>query len=430
VAAEIERQVRAAEAQAVMVAAEIAQRSRKELGTDSLASKRGCRNAIDLIERVTLISGSNAARRIKVGTETRRQVSILGEPFPATFPAVARALESGALGVDSAHAIIATLLPTLRLSSVENIQRGEVELVAAATGPTQESSVAAAADEIRRQAEIWATVLDPDGLEPVEERAMRNRGFSRGVLRDGLMHGKYALMPETHATLERIFDAYTAADAVPKFMTDEQREAEKLEKDPRTDLQKRHDILHTIVDTMARSGQTPTIGGAAPTVLVSVRADDLRHNQGAGHIDGASTPISMRVVKQYACTGGTQPVVIDEHGAIISLGSPQRTFTPQQRKAITLRDGGCVIPGCKIPAGWCEIHHVIPYQDGGPTHTSNGVLLCWFHHRTIDTSGWLIKMIRGAPYLKPPPWLEWDSPWRPTSKSPTTLTDKAQRLPY
>jgi 5-methylcytosine-specific restriction protein A len=50
-------------------------------------------------------------------------------------------------------------------------------------------------------------------------------------------------------------------------------------------------------------------------------------------------------------------------------------------------------------------------------------LLCWFHHRTIETSGWKFTMIRGAPHVKAPPWIDRAAQWRPTTKSPTMLLD-------
>src|SRR5690606_39825152 len=90
------------------------------------------------------------------------------------------------------------------------------------------------------------------------------------------------------------------------------------------------------------------------------------------------------------------------------------------------RDGGCIIPGCTIPASWCEIHHVDPAENGGPTHTDNGVLLCWAHHRSIETSGWEIRMIRGAPHIKAPPWIDPYAEWRPATKAPTMLLDAAE----
>jgi hypothetical protein len=71
-----------------------------------------------------------------------------------------------------------------------------------------------------------------------------------------------------------------------------------------------------------------------------------------------------------------------------------------------------VIPGCTTPASWCEVHHVIEYANGGPTHTDNGVLLCWYHHRSIDTNGWHVRMNDGVPETRAPGWLDPDRPWR------------------
>src|SRR5690606_2707011 len=81
-------------------------------------------------------------------------------------------------------------------------------------------------------------------------------------------------------------------------------------------------------------------------------------------------------------------------------------------------------PGCTIPAAWCEIHHVTPDAQDGPTHTDNGVLVCWFHHRTIDTSGWQLRMIDKTPHIKAPPWLHGDGHWHPATKSPTRQLER------
>jgi hypothetical protein len=98
------------------------------------------------------------------------------------------------------------------------------------------------------------------------------------------------------------------------------------------------------------------------------------------------------------------PVTIsaDELNRDNGVGSPNRTFSGHQRRAITARDGACIIPGCHVPASWCEIHHVQEHAKGGPTHTDNGVPLCWWHHRTIDFSGWEIRMVEGMPEVRAP----------------------------
>jgi hypothetical protein len=124
----------------------------------------------------------------------------------------------------------------------------------------------------------------------------------------------------------------------------------------------------------------------------------------------------MRTIKQFACNGGIQNGFFTSSGDLIALETPQRIFTPPQRRAIAMRDGGCIIPGCTIPAGWCEVHHVIEHTDDGPTEIHNGVDLCWWHHRTIDTGGWHIRFQNGVPYIKAPNWIDPYDRWHPANR--------------
>ncbi|MDR2323326.1 MAG: HNH endonuclease, partial [Microbacterium sp.] len=123
-------------------------------------------------------------------------------------------------------------------------------------------------------------------------------------------------------------------------------------------------------------------------------------------LEGTGWDVPVSVARHTACAGGVQRVLFDERGQIVSIGTTARVFTAVQRRAIVLRDRECVIPGCHVPATWCEIHHVHEHARGGPTHTSNGVALCWHHHRTLETSGWQIRMRHGAPEIRGPHW--WD----------------------
>jgi hypothetical protein len=328
----------------------------------------------------------------------------------------------GRLGIDKACAIVSVLTPALATVPLDKVSVAESAIVQDASDFT--------ADEVRIQALIWHAAIDPDGIEPSEERAMAGRGIRLGRVRDGIVPISGALMPEVAGGLKRLFDAYLSPRSAPAFLGNQELREQAAERDSRTPDQQRHDVFAGLIDAASRATEAPSIGGAAPTVLVSVRADDLERGRGAGYIDGVDAPVSLRAVKQYVCSGGTQRVVIDDAGRIIELGSPQRTFTPQQRRAISARDGGCIIPGCSVPAAWCEIHHVLPDRDGGPTHTDNGVLLCWFHHRTLDTAGWQVRMSRGAPQVKAPPWIDRDAPWRAVTKSRTRMTDGIDRPPW
>ncbi|TFB52318.1 HNH endonuclease signature motif containing protein [Cryobacterium tagatosivorans] len=425
VTAAIEEAGRRVDALRVAAAAEIADRSRPELGSDRLSAKKGCRTPSELVQRLTLVSGPTANRRMRIGAQLRTDYSIAGQALPPRFPATAAGLATGTLGLDTAEAILGSLSPTLRRADLQNVQLAETELVAAATGQSIDTAVPAPADEIRLQASVWKPVLDPDGARPDDERAFQERGLRLGREHGGTIPVSGRLLPEIGGQLQRLFDAYLSPKTAPvAFLTPEQLEQSVLERDDRTYDQQRHDVLAVILDVAARSAEAPSIGGAAPTVLVTVRQQDLQKEQGVGWIDGVEAPLPMRAVRQKVCTGGIKPVVFGDENAICSLGVADRCFNREQRRAISARDGGCIIPGCQIPASWSEIHHVIPDAWGGDTHTDNGVLLCWFHHRTIETSGWKIRMLRGVPQIKAPPWLDpGGGKWRYTTKSRTRIAD-------
>ena len=156
----------------------------------------------------------------------------------------------------------------------------------------------------------------------------------------------------------------------------------------------------------------PAVGGAAPTLVVTVTAGDYAKSTGWAQMLNSDEQIPARAAAQTACAGGVQRVLFDEHGRIASIGTSARIFTALQRRAITLRDGNCVIPGCTVPATWCEIHHVREHAEGGPTHTDNGVLLCWWHHRNLHLSEWRIRMRDGVPEVRGPKWWDHEQAWR------------------
>ncbi len=218
--------------------------------------------------------------------------------------------------------------------------------------------------------------------------------------------------------------------------------------DDRTAAQKRHDALTAALGIAARHKDMPTLGGASPVVVVTVDANDLATHSthapgptgaafggaafggaasegvaagGAGSgasgnggwatIPGSGAHVPVSVAAQVACSGAIQRVLMDE-GRIIGITTTDRIFTVHQRRAIIARDKECLIPGCHVPASWCEIHHVTEHARGGPTHTDNGVPLCWWHHRSLGTSGWEIRMNDGLPQVRGPAWWDPGQRWR------------------
>ncbi|KJQ55383.1 hypothetical protein RS85_00902 [Microbacterium sp. SA39] len=181
--------------------------------------------------------------------------------------------------------------------------------------------------------------------------------------------------------------------------------------DRRSAGQKRHDALAAAFSIAARHKEMPSLGGASPTLVVHVDAKDLAAGRGWATLAGSQSPIPLHVAAHTACTGTIQRVLFDE-GRIVGISVTDRVFTVHQRRAIIARDKECLIPGCHVPASWCEIHHVTEHARGGPTHTDNGVPLCWWHHRSLDTSGWEIRMNNGVPEIRGPAWWDPHGHWR------------------
>ncbi|MGO4783912.1 DUF222 domain-containing protein [Cryobacterium sp. W22_MBD10_FK3] len=280
------------------------------------------------------------------------------------------------------------------------------------------------ADEIRKLAVRWQAVLNPDGLAPNAPTVEAKSTFSFGPYKDGLHPLRGGVTPELKGVMQNLFNTFQSARSAPSFPSAEEQqriEAGELVPgeliDERSGGEKRADILRGILVQVAQDPRTPTMGGMPPTVMVHVNATDLLNQAGVGWIDGVDEPISMTTITQLIDNGGMQPLFFGTNGAVLGLGSKERCFTPKQRKAITARDGGCIIPGCDCPPQWTEVHHVTPWQSGGDTHVNNGVLLCWYHHHTITSGGgWKIRMVAGMPQVKAPHWIDPTGAWRPPNQ--------------
>lgn len=413
---------RLAEALMIEGAAQVELRSDRTPADERMTLRHGCRSVNELVQRATRHSSSTVSDALRAARAIARSTApSTGELLPARYPRLRGALATGALGIDGASAIVRAL--DSAVCSEPARLAADQELAASARGEGADGGPAPSADDLRNQAAVWAMYLDQDGAEPREVRALRKRGFALGVCRDGLVPLRGELLPEVAGQLQRLCDSIlnpkSDAAAGPCFVEAvDGGEPVPEVADVRTAAQKRHDALATILSAAARSGELPTIGGAAPTLVVEARADDLASGSGFAHIDACAEPVSLAVARQVACAGAVQRVTVDDGGRILAIGIVDRVFAAHQRKAIALRDGGCIIPGCHVSAAWCEIHHVDEAARGGPTHTDNGVLLCWFHHRTIDSSGWQVRMNGGVPEVRGPCWWDATGRWRPTTKSP------------
>lgn len=106
----------------------------------------------------------------------------------------------------------------------------------------------------------------------------------------------------------------------------------------------------------------------------------------------------------------------------LAMGRSARSATPSQRRALAVRDRGCVVPGCGVVAEACQTHHLREWAAGGATEVANLVLLCWAHHRQVDLGMWKISAASESGGGQPSAGSPIGTPWPANNGAPWVVT--------
>ncbi|QGF22516.1 HNH endonuclease signature motif containing protein [Raineyella fluvialis] len=161
---------------------------------------------------------------------------------------------------------------------------------------------------------------------------------------------------------------------------------------------RRADALVALAEAAALHGDAPLHGGDRPRVVVTIPEERLRDRAATGGLIATGERIAPADLRRLCCDADVLPVVLGGEGQVLDVGREHRLVTPPIRTALTVRDGGCAFPGCDRPPAACHAHHIIPWQEGGPTSLDNLVLVCPHHHGIVepatDTSArrWEIRL--------------------------------------
>ncbi len=118
------------------------------------------------------------------------------------------------------------------------------------------------------------------------------------------------------------------------------------------------------------------------SLVVHVGEEQLRAGAGAAVLESGAE-LSVGEARRLACNAGILPLVMSGESVPLDLGREQRLFTRHQAVAVLARHEHCAAEGCDRPYAWCELHHLRPWSEGGPTDLDNAVPLCGFHHRRM-----------------------------------------------
>ncbi|MFC5501109.1 DUF222 domain-containing protein [Lysinimonas soli] len=382
--AEVRRRV---DASAAVLAAELAYRSRRDLGYEGLAQKLGARTPEKLVQRLTGSTAREAHVMVRVG-------ALMSEESP--LGAVGVAVTEGALSVDAAGAIQAGL------GALDGVP---VEKVADAARELLVQTEVLTVEQLAARARELAAELDEHRVADREERLREQRYLRLSRQSDGMTRLTGLLDPESAATVAAAFDAATSPRrGGPRFVDPTAAaHAEELLRDPRTTEQIGLDAIVELLRIGVAADPATVVGARQPAVQVLIAERDLRRRSGVGAIEGQAALIGIDTVERHVCEGGVVPVLFDSDGQVVNVGREQRRFTRRQRIGLAARDGGCRFPECDRPPAWCEAHHIEEWhRDHGRTDIADGVLLCRFHHLLVHNNGWKVNRSRGDYSIVPP----------------------------
>jgi hypothetical protein len=388
-AMQVAAEQRILDARRVRIAGELASRSVPSLGSEGMSRCAGYARPALMLADLWKITVAEAQRLCDVGLAVRPRTALDGTELPSRYPAVAAAVDSGSLGVESAAVIVHELEAASLRCSDDARHRAERELVTRA----DDFSVV----DLHAIARHLRDRLDQDGAEPRDELRRTKRSLRLVSRRDGMTRLEWEMPPETAGLVKAGIDAIVSDHL--------RRERDEAASTERTLEQRRADaaelVFHHVASCSNPAGDLPTI-----TMVVRMTLESLVEGLGAASIDGQTETISASTARRLAAEVELIPLVLGGRSESLDIGRARRLFTRAQKLAMAERDEGCAFPGCTSPPSFAEAHHIEWWSDGGGTDLSNGVLLCAFHHHRVHDDGWQIELRDHVPYFIPPPWAD------------------------
>lgn len=210
--------------------------------------------------------------------------------------------------------------------------------------------------------------LDIKGLQRI---AARHRRMTRSDDHAAHAASQVAMQPNLDESRWRLWadlDGY-AGHVVNKHLTERADEIPALPDGTRPGLGYRMAaaLTATCEDASTASGSgTPNI-----TLFVDDHGIEVE----------AGTTVGPEILDKVACAGALE-LIKTVDGIPLAIGRRRRVIPNRLRRFVLHRDGGCTADGC--PSTYrLQVHHIIPWSEGGPTDPENLTTLCWFHHHVV-----------------------------------------------
>jgi hypothetical protein len=318
-----------------------------ELERDGLWGATGARSITSLVAWKTGITPNNAETVVAVARRAE------------DFPLCVEGLREGRLSLDQVGVIAG--------GAADGSDAHYAELAAVATVTQLRTAVKL---EPRPEPEPPAETTPEAEPEP-------KRSFRKEVHADSTTY-RITLPREEAATVDAAMQSHHDALIAQWKRDHEDAESEQTPPFPNT-----VDAFMGLVEAGWDADVAARPHGQHTTVVVHVDLDrDGEKPVAALHLG----PVLTAAERRYLTCDATCEVWFERHGQPIGAGRSARTVNRRLRRALEHRDRCCAVPGCGATRG-LHAHHIVHWEDGGPTELWNLVLLCAFHHRLHHKGG-------------------------------------------
>jgi hypothetical protein len=147
---------------------------------------------------------------------------------------------------------------------------------------------------------------------------------------------------------------------------------------PRSPLRhKRADAFGRLIERLATGDNASADASRTlrPELILHRRVGETRLQDG--------TLLPEPVARCFTCDADVRVMTHYPDGSPADVGRRHRVVTPRLRRIVLERDGyQCRFPGCQA-RHFLQVHHIVHWEDGGPTSVANLITYCGYHHRFV-----------------------------------------------
>ena len=364
-------------------------------------------SGLSRVELEDLVSGSGRVMAALSALQTRCATEIEGlDDGGVNSKTVLR--EAGRMSTRAANSVAKTAAGLAEMPKLaESLANGAitVEHAAVAVGAAAKTSAEQVEDELSKLAEVssvdmfaeqsrrWVNRTQPDDGAERYQQQRRNRLLKHWINEQGMGVLLAELDPTSYQQVVKAINV----DYDRLWRDDGGRDGTPDE--VRTVQQRLADAFVALITDPGRRGPGSTrMQLIAVADIERLRADNPT---GVAEIVGGEA-LPQTVLERLMCMATVTGVVFDGKGQPIWVGRDRRFPTEAQIKAIIARDRHCTGTGCAAGPERCEIHHIVPWEEGGLTDIDKMCLACPHCHHNIHDRGYIvIKTKTGYKIINP-----------------------------